>query len=70
MNWTLIGLNWTVSLKCFETIFVVIWRYTNKTELKKKEFLKTVDCGILLYFLITFHAYVAKTKSLSDAIVS
>ena len=40
MNLTLTGLNWTVSLKCFEMTFVVIWCYTNKTELeigKKKK---------------------------------
>ena len=30
MNWTLIGLNWTVLLKCFEMTFVVIWCYINK----------------------------------------
>ena len=33
MNWTLVGLNWTVSLKSFEKTFVVIWRNINKTEL-------------------------------------
>jgi len=34
MNWTLVGLNWTVSLKSLEMTFVVIWCYLNKTELK------------------------------------
>ena len=33
MNWTLIGLNWTVLLKFLEMTFVLIWRYINKTEL-------------------------------------
>ena len=33
MNMTLIGLNWTVLLKCLEKTFVVIWRFINKTEL-------------------------------------
>ena len=33
MNWTPIGLNWTVLSKCLEMKFVVIWRYINKTEL-------------------------------------
>ena len=33
MNWTLIGLNWTVLLKCLKITFVVIWPYINKTEL-------------------------------------
>ena len=27
MNWTLIGLTWTASLKCLEMTFVVIWRF-------------------------------------------
>jgi len=33
MNWILIGLNWTVSLKCFEMTLVVMWHYINKIEL-------------------------------------
>ena len=33
MNWIIIGLNWTRSLKCLEMTFGVIWRYINKTEL-------------------------------------
>ena len=33
MNWILIGLNWTVSLKCLQMTFIGIWRYINKTEL-------------------------------------
>ena len=33
MTWIVIGLNWTVSLKCLEMTFVVIWLYINKTEL-------------------------------------
>ena len=33
MNWTPIGLNWTILFKCLEMTFVVIWRYINKTEL-------------------------------------
>ena len=33
MNLTLFCLNWTVSLKCLEMTFVVIWRLINKTEL-------------------------------------
>jgi len=32
MNWTPVGLNWTVLLKCLEITFVVIWCYINKTE--------------------------------------
>jgi len=34
MNWTAIGLNWTVSWKCLEVTFVVTWRCINITELK------------------------------------
>ena len=34
-----------------------------------KEFPKTVDCGVLLYVLIMFRAYVAKKQSLSDTTV-
>ena len=34
MNWTVIGLNWIVSLKCLEMIFVVIGHYINKISLK------------------------------------
>jgi len=30
INWTLIGLNWTVSFKCLEIAFVVIKHYINK----------------------------------------
>jgi len=30
MNCTLIGLNWTESLKHLEIIFVMIWRFINK----------------------------------------
>ena len=33
MNWTLIALNRTVSLKCLEMTLVLIWRFINKTEL-------------------------------------
>ena len=33
INWTPIGLNWTILFKCFEMIFVVIWCYINKIEL-------------------------------------
>ena len=33
MNWIIIGLNWTDSLKYLEMTFAGIWRYTNKTEL-------------------------------------
>ena len=33
LNWTLIGLNWTVLLKCLEITFFAFWRYINKTEL-------------------------------------
>ena len=32
-NLTLIGLNWTVLLKCLEKTFVVIWHYINEIEL-------------------------------------
>ena len=32
-NWTPVGLNWTILLKCLEMIFVVIWCHTNKTVL-------------------------------------
>jgi len=33
INWTLIGLNWTISLKCLEMTFAVIWRDINKLNL-------------------------------------
>ena len=33
MNWTLVGLNWTVLLKSLEMTIAVIWHYINKTEL-------------------------------------
>ena len=40
MNWTLIGLNWMVSLKCLEMTFVVIWRFIIKIELNSNWKLK------------------------------
>jgi len=48
VNWILIGLNWTVSLKCPEMTFVVIWRYVNKIELNQQfsqYILIFSDCG-------------------------
>ena len=32
MNWIITDLNWTVSLKCLEMTFVVIWHFINKIE--------------------------------------
>jgi len=33
MNLIIIGLNWTVSVQCPESTFVLIWCFLNKTEL-------------------------------------
>ena len=33
MSWIIIGLNWTVFLKCLEMTFVVVWRFINEFSL-------------------------------------
>jgi len=33
INWTSIGLKWTILSKCLEMTFVVIWRFIKETEL-------------------------------------
>ena len=68
MNWTPVGLNLTVLLKCLEMTFVVIWRNINKAEFIWIEFYmihywSCRDHYLLFYFEIPVYFWFATTPT-------
>ena len=68
MNWTTIGLNWTVLFKCLEMAFVGIWRFINKLNWIEKcyhLYRNSPHCGTLLLWLVFIQKSVASNDKIS-----